>query len=1264
MKELFTKKQNVVTLLLFLVFSNVFAQLSLVSNQNIDFSTAVSTTTSGNWSNPAIWSNGAVPNATTDVIINDSHTVYIDVQGSASGVIVDLCRNLQVKPTAILRMGHNTANFAKDLRINGSILCNGTFSAGRNLPGATGDGSIYLYNSRIFLNLTQDQTYIAGSGFFNPRSLSIASNLNNKNLTIDLYNMILDDNFAIKSDKLVNVNISHFAYVRVKKVLGLTGSDYANSAATAKSNLTIQGIVVANDVSLFTKNTTVGESSSITIANQGSLYTQKINNGVLNLKTEAAGFTLTINSGGLFRLGKEIDYTNLTTANPNFVFSNNGELRKHYSETQSSTATITSKLDQYDPTKGASVPQIKDVFGASHISGWYNFTNKPYLLEGLDVYKEFGATSLKTTLTSVNGNMESAYHFNDNWPNFNNLKEVAQYKYLDSLFKRTHIKRHTFWTTTKNQTFYKNGPDFNHANYLDQEQQFYDLTKYLLQTYGTMDKTFTYQNWEGDWMLRGEGVPWETDPSTIPDDVDWEIEGMARLFRARQRGTERARNEFSGATAKVFHAIEFNKLWMTDSNGNKITMMDNNTPSVLENVIPSTRIDLSSWSAYDGGWNNTNYPIGHAMWKGLEMARYFTTQTGDLDFDFPVQIGEFGINENPLRYDPAISNPTGITNRYERYIGVALGLGIPNFYLWNLYGNDKAGPINFTWEKDTQYDTAFLNEWLLGKWLKTPDGSWGVAATFLMDQWLSSTTWTGATNTAWNTATNWSKGVPTSISDVTIGTGTFQPSPFLNINIKSLTINSGATLVVNPNYNLTVKEKITNNGTLTIKNNANLIQVDNVANTGNIAVNRNSNPLLRLDYTMWSSPVSGAQTLAGFSPFTSLSPIRFYNYNETTNLYNAIADPINTTFAAAIGYLIRMPNNHPTSQTVWNGSFSGVPNNGTINKAITYNGAAFGYNAIGNPYPSTLDAQAFITANTTNIKSSLYFWRKINAGAGSAYAVYSPLGGTTATLSSELPNGTIQIGQGFFVKAKSTSNVTFTNAMRIANNQNQFFKTKQTAKDRIWLNLTNTAGVFSQALIGYIADATTGVDMYDAKYINDSPIALTSNINNEEYTIQGRPAFDPSDLVALNFKTDADGDYTIALDHFDGAFASGQDIYLLDSKTGAETNLKSGAYTFTATAGVDNDRFSLKYQKTLRVDAPAFNENNVRVYKNNGVLYVNSNNVAINNIKVFDIQGRLITEQKNLKANRASVSNLEANQALIVQVTSEDNYVVNKKVVN
>lgn len=528
-------------------------------------------------------------------------------------------------------------------------------------------------------------------------------------------------------------------------------------------------------------------------------------------------------------------------------------------------------------------------------------------------------------------------------------------------------------------------------------------------------------------------------------------------------------------------------------------------------------------------------------------------------------------------------------------------------------------------------------------------------------------TWTGTIDTNWANASNWSTGiVPDQYSNVTIAGGTpNQPTISANTTINWLTVDSGATLtVMAPLFN--VNEAITNSGAMTLDNNANLLQGTTFNNTGNINVIRNSNALSQLDYTIWSSPVTNPnQFLTTFSPETYFE--RFYNYNQTTNLYNSIVNPDTTPFAIATGYLIRMPNTAvaaPLTQT-FSGVFTGVPNNGTITKSVNYKGTTpYGYNMIGNPYPSTLDADAFITANASKIQNSLYFWRKKNAASGSAYAVYNPLG-STSTPSSPSPNGTIQVGQGFFVKAKSTTTVSFTNAMRLGTTSTQFFKTKQAEKDRVWLNLTTTTGVFSQALIGYIAEATLGLDNFDSPYINDSPIALTSNINDQEYTIQGRPIFESGDVVILNFKTDVAGEYTIALDHFDGVFAKGQDIYLLDSKTGIESDLKASAYIFTAAAGIDNTRFSLKYQKTLKVDTTTFNENNVRIYKNNGTVYVNSGTIAINNIKVFDIQGRLITEQKNVKATTAAIKDLrEKHQVLIVKITGVDNNVVSKKVLN
>ena len=531
------------------------------------------------------------------------------------------------------------------------------------------------------------------------------------------------------------------------------------------------------------------------------------------------------------------------------------------------------------------------------------------------------------------------------------------------------------------------------------------------------------------------------------------------------------------------------------------------------------------------------------------------------------------------------------------------------------------------------------------------------------------------TTTTWN-GSAWSNGAPTATIEAIIE-GVYNTVTNGTISTKKLTLNSGI-LTVNSG-NLTVQNGVINNAGATaivIENNANLIQVNNTANLGAITIKRNSSFLKRLDYTLWSSPVAN-QNLLAFSPATILT--RFYTYNTTTNLYNILANPASTAFTAGNGYLIRMPNTDPTTDydsgiasLNFLGVFTGVPNNGAFSVGLV-DGLATGlrYNLVGNPYPSPIAMSTFVTDNALNIESTLYFWRKTN-GIGTAYCTWvdGPGTGTFTTngnTQSVNPLGVIQTGQGFFVEAKSgATSLSFNNLQRVANTIGQFFRTKQVAEtNRVWLNATNATGDFSQMAVTYTTAATQGIDAFDGKYFNDSAFALTSIINNSEYTIQGRALpFDPSDIVPLKFKTEKAGDYTIAIDHTDGLLAT-QDIYLVDSNTGIETNLKETAYTFNATVGVENSRFSLKYQKTLKVDAPAFNENSITVYKNKGVLYVNSTAKTINNIKVFDIQGRLIAEQKYVKATTAVLKDLKAiHQVLIVKISCEDNIEFTKKVVN
>ena len=529
-----------------------------------------------------------------------------------------------------------------------------------------------------------------------------------------------------------------------------------------------------------------------------------------------------------------------------------------------------------------------------------------------------------------------------------------------------------------------------------------------------------------------------------------------------------------------------------------------------------------------------------------------------------------------------------------------------------------------------------------------------------------------APTTTWN-GTTWSNGNPSESKEAIID-GTYTTTANGPFTAKKLTVNTSKSLVINTGTNVTVQNEVINNGSLVVENNANLIQVNNVANTGAITVKRESNPLFRLDYTMWSSPTGISQTMSNFSPLTSSG--RFYEYNTGTNLYNAIGDAI--PFSKGKGFLIRMPNEDPanlgggspyslgSAAITYNGVFTGIPNNGDVSVA----GTAGLFVAVGNPYPSNIIADDFINANTDTPNTGvLYFWRKTNGIGATAYATITKAGGAGIPGANDgfIPNGNIAVGQGFITTAP-TLGIKFTNSMR-TNNAANFLRTKAVVqKDRVWINLLAGANPVNQMLVAYMDGATTGVDAgIDGKYINDAATALTSDINNEEYVIQGRPAFSDSDIVNLNFKTNVAGDFTIAKDHVDGLFATAQAIYLVDTTLGTETNLKTNAYTFTSAIGTFNTRFKLTYKtsSSLNINNLTFDENSISVYKQNGVLNINAGKIIMKNVKVFDLAGKLILEQKAVNATSTTLKNLATGkQAVLIQITSDENKVVTKKAIN
>lgn len=495
--------------------------------------------------------------------------------------------------------------------------------------------------------------------------------------------------------------------------------------------------------------------------------------------------------------------------------------------------------------------------------------------------------------------------------------------------------------------------------------------------------------------------------------------------------------------------------------------------------------------------------------------------------------------------------------------------------------------------------------------------------------------------------------------------------------VKSITLNEGYSYTITSGNSLIVYDNIINNsnaGSFVVQNNANLFQLNDAAspNIGEITVIRNSSEIFRLDYTMWSSPVIGTQTLKQFSPQTVDS--RFYEYNSSDDIYSPI-DPLTSTFEPGNGYFIRSPNNHVANNGTndpqrWTGTFIGIPTNGEVNVALETSGQ--GFNLVGNPYPTVISADVLLQQNAANIDGTIYFWRRLNDISGSGplgsfYATYTEFGGVGSS-TSEDPNGFIQVGQGFLVKALNTELV-FNSEMKVPDEfENQFFRystQNQMDKHRLWLNLTNENGLYSKLLLGYAAEASNGLDRLDGKYINDSPVALTSLLNNEEFTIQAKALpFSMDDFFPLGLKIVSAGEYSIAIENMDGFFAEGQLVYLEDTFTATIHNLSESAYVFSSEAGAFNNRFILRFtDEVMSVEQP-FNTNAISIFVQDNQIKINAGDQEIKALKVVDIQGRNLFFENEINATEFSINSLNKNnQILFFQIQDYNNNVIIKKLI-
>jgi hypothetical protein len=368
---------------------------------------------------------------------------------------------------------------------------------------------------------------------------------------------------------------------------------------------------------------------------------------------------------------------------------------QHYTTAEFTDQQILELIEKYKPLKGGPIPfDIKDRLGATHMDGQYCFTSEPYIIEGAKKMEELGYGVLKLWFAKAEGNA-GGYRYNSDWrlTKSMTLEELARHQYYKTVFDMPF----TVFALNINEGFGGASAEDQTKTLSRIENEFYDLTRYLLSEYKDRDVTFILEMWEGDWTMRGGTQPdarWKE--AGVPADAGVRVKNMIDWVTYRQRGVDRARTDAGVTKCRVYHAVEVNKVF----DGLE------GIPSVTTSVLPHVKVDMVSWSSYDG-----RSPDGIKMFRGIDHIRRFLEPSDYMNGQRVVFIGEIGLPENT-------NDQTRETVRefWDLMMAVYLAQDVPYIIHWELFCNEpKEGPR-------TQERNKTAEE-LRGFWLIRPDGS-------------------------------------------------------------------------------------------------------------------------------------------------------------------------------------------------------------------------------------------------------------------------------------------------------------------------------------------------------------------------------------------------------------------------------------------------------------------------------------------------------------------------------------------------------------
>lgn len=500
-----------------------------------------------------------------------------------------------------------------------------------------------------------------------------------------------------------------------------------------------------------------------------------------------------------------------------------------------------------------------------------------------------------------------------------------------------------------------------------------------------------------------------------------------------------------------------------------------------------------------------------------------------------------------------------------------------------------------------------------------------------------------------------------------------------NTTCNSVTVNPGASLTINTGVTLDV----TNGTTLESSSTSYSSLILDGSITGSVSykryVNAYTNDAVNNDNDLISAPVTGqafgsfdsantnllaSGSVRAFAPFNNNTDV-YENYDATTN--------VATTLDAATGY--RAATTDGATLT-----FTGTVNTGDVLKNITIGtGASYAeWNLIGNPYPSYIDVEAFLTHVVSTQTSGERNIDLLDALSGIyGYDGDASDGWDIITLANDAGRY-LAPGQGFFVAASGNGtliadhDIEFTAAMRTTGTSDDFIAGRNNNPLTFIELKAFTANNDYSTEFYFDADASQGLDPgYDAVIWGGSApsFALYSHLVQDNtglpIALQALSDTDYNNVI-IPLGVNANMSEQLTFSIVENTLPASIEVYLDDTLTSTSTLLNASDYVLTPSEDLNGTgRFYLRFSNSaLSITNAIFEGVSIYTHQSNKTLTIAGQLTEGTSAYVYDIQGRVVASKalaSNTTLQTVDVSNL--NTGVYIVKLANGNTVKTQKII-